>query len=106
MDKKVSFVAPNKPFFDRLDTFPIARLLKITLVPLVFGEIHYLLSLRTSLGRELTQDGLSSAQISPIVMQKSDPPLARGPMRICDRAGNNTTSACKLEAVCSGFRLK
>ena len=51
---KVSFVALSESFFDRLDIFSNARLLKITLVLLFFGEIHYLPSLRTSLGRELT----------------------------------------------------
>ena len=33
---KLSFSAPNQSFFDRLDAFPIARLLKITLVLLFF----------------------------------------------------------------------
>jgi hypothetical protein len=68
---KVSFVAPIGPFFDRLDTFSIARLLKITLVLLFSGEIHYLPSLRASLGRELTQRRFSSAQIRPFLMQKA-----------------------------------
>ena len=52
---KVSFVALSESFFDRLDIFSDARLLKITLVLLFFSEIHYLPSLRASLGRELTQ---------------------------------------------------
>ena len=52
---KLSSEASSKPFFDRLDIFLNARLLKITLVLLVFGEIHYLPSLRASLDRELTQ---------------------------------------------------
>ena len=72
----MSFVAPNQSFFDRLDAFSIARLLKNTLVVLFFGETHWLLSLRASLGRELTQRGFSSAQIGPILMQKSDPPYS------------------------------
>ena len=52
---KLSFVAPIGSFLARLDTFSIARLLKITLVLLFLGEIHYLPSLRASLGRELAQ---------------------------------------------------
>ena len=69
----MSFVAPNESFFDQLDAFSIARLLKNTLVPLFFGETHYLLSLRASLSRELTQRGFSFAKIGQILMQKSDP---------------------------------
>ena len=76
MATQLSFVAPIGPFFDRLDTFSIARLLKITLVLLFFGETHYLPSLRASLGRELTQRRFSSAQIGPFLMQKSDPPAS------------------------------
>ena len=52
---KVSFVATNQPFVDRLDTFSIARVLKITLVLLFSDEIHCLLSIWSSLGRELPQ---------------------------------------------------
>ena len=55
MATNVSFVALSESFFDRLDTFSIARLLKITLVLLFFDENHYLTSLRASLGRELAQ---------------------------------------------------
>ena len=52
---KVSFVALSEPFFNRLDIFSNARLLKITLMLLFFGFNHYLPSLRASLGRELAQ---------------------------------------------------
>ena len=38
MDTKVSFVALSESFFDRLDIFSNARLLKITLVLIFFGE--------------------------------------------------------------------
>ena len=57
---KLSFSAPNQSFFDRLDIFSIARLLKITLVLLFFSEIPYLPSLRASLSRGLTQRRFSS----------------------------------------------
>jgi hypothetical protein len=56
-----------------LDTFSIARLLRITLVPLFSDENHYLPSLRISLGRELTQRRFSSAKI----YAESDPPWQR-----------------------------
>ena len=75
---KLPFVAYICPFLDRLDAFSIARLLKITLVLLFFGETHYLPSLRASLGRELTQRRFSSAQIGPFLMQKSDPQASGG----------------------------
>ena len=77
--QKCRLSRPIQSFFDRLDhldAFSIARLLKNTLVLLFFGETHYLLSLRASLGRELTQSDFSSAQIGPIMMQKSDPPYS------------------------------
>jgi hypothetical protein len=89
---KVSFVAPIGPFFDRLDTFSIARLLKITLVLLFSGEIHYLPSLRASLGRELTQRRFSFAQIRSFLMQNSDPRLRR---RL--RGGSGRRSANELK---------
>jgi hypothetical protein len=79
---KVSFVASNQPFVDRLDTFPIARLLEITLVLLVFVETHYLLDIHASLGRELTQCGFRCVQIAPFLMQKSDP---RGKSRVATK---------------------
>ena len=82
MATKVSFVAPIGPFLDRLDTFPIARLPKITLVLLFSGEIHYPPSLQASLGRDLTQGRFSSAQIGQILMQKSDP---RGKSRVATK---------------------
>ena len=47
MATKLSFSLPNQSFFDRLDIFSNDRLLKITLVLLFFGEIHYLPSLTT-----------------------------------------------------------
>ena len=75
---KSSFVAPNQPFFDRLDIFPNARLLKITLVLLFFDDIHYLPCVRASIGQELTQRRFSSAQIGPFLMQKSDPQASGG----------------------------
>ena len=84
--------ASTESFFDRLDTFSIARLLKITLVLLFFGETHYLPSLRASLAQELTQRRSSSAQIGPILMQKSDPPLGTGRMRALSRQTNLATS--------------
>ena len=56
---KVSFVTLNQPFFNRLDIFSNARLLKITLVLLIFGENHYLRPLGPSLGRGLTQSDFS-----------------------------------------------
>ena len=56
---KVSLEAPMEPFLDRLDTFSVARLLKITLVLLFSSEIHYLLSLRASFWQELIQNDSS-----------------------------------------------
>ena len=107
MATKVSFVTPNQPFFDRLDIFPNARLLKITLVLLVFGEIHYLPSLRASLDRELTQRRFSCAQIGPFLMQKSDP---RSRVRLGGIEGGGAgreLSRCELdETGGSGFHQK
>ena len=60
---KFSFVAPNQPFFDRLETFSIARLPKITLVLLFLDENHDLPSLRASFGWALTQPRFSSANL-------------------------------------------
>ena len=104
MTTKVSFEASIGPFFDRLDTFSIARLLKITLVLLFFGEIHYLPSLRASLGRELTQRRFSSAQIGPFLMQKKRSATqepTEGPCWAPKRAGIETLVQAKFSPVLS-----
>ena len=74
MATKVSFVALSEPVFYRLDIFSNARLLKITLVRFFFCDIHCLPSLRTSLGRKLTQSAFSFCPNRSFLMQKSDPP--------------------------------
>ena len=56
MDTKVSFVGPNQPFFDRLDTKSIARLLKLTLVLLCFCE-----NLLLTVSSDLTWPGAHTA---------------------------------------------